>query len=93
MNPWTPNLDFARFVFDSQCVIALRMIRLAAGGKRANREAQRMIVEKGVAMAAAQMAAAAALVGGAGPSKVAKQAFGPFKRKVSRNRRRLSRGR
>jgi len=93
MNPWTFSFDLARFGLEAQSVIALRMMRLAAGGALASREAQRMIVEKSAAAVAAQMAAAAALAAGHGPAAVAARTLGPYKRAVSRNRQRLARRR
>jgi hypothetical protein len=55
--------------------MALRMMRLAAGGALATREANRMVVEKAAAIAEAQCAAAAALAGARGPSIAAKRAL------------------
>jgi hypothetical protein len=93
MNPWTYSFGWARLGLEAQSVVALRMMRLAAGGALASREAQRMIVEKGAAAVAAQMAAAAALAGGRGPGAAAARALGTYKRAVSRNRHRLTRRR
>jgi hypothetical protein len=93
MYPWTFGFDLARLGMEAQTVIALRMMRLAAGGALAGREAQRMVAEKSAAALAAQMAAAAALTGGRGPSVAIKRAYGTYKRAVSRNRQRLSRRR
>ena len=93
MDPWTYTLNLARLGFEAQHVIALRMMRLAAGGALAHREAQRMVVEKSAALMTAQMAAAAALMGGHGPRTAAARALRPYKRAVSRNRQRLSRRR
>jgi hypothetical protein len=93
MDPWTYSLNLARLGLEAQQVIALRMFRLARGGALAQREAQRMIVEKGAAFVAAQMAAAAALAGGRGAEGAAARALRPYKRAVSRNRQRLSRRR
>ena len=92
MNPWAYSLDLARLGFAAQQVVALRMLRLAAGGAVAQREAQRMILEKGAALIAAQMAAAAALAGGRSHTAAAR-ALRPYKRAVSRNRQRLVRRR
>jgi len=91
MNPWTYCLAMTRFAFEAQTVIALRMVRLAAGGALAQREAGRMVAEKAEALAKAQLAAAAALAGGRGPGRAGARAFGIYKRAVSKNRRRLSR--
>ncbi|MBV8826491.1 MAG: hypothetical protein JO084_01635 [Bradyrhizobiaceae bacterium] len=91
MNPWTYSLALTRFAIEAQTVIALRMMRLAAGGALAQREAGRMVIEKGEALAKSQMAAAAALASGGGPRAAGTRAFGTYKRAVSKNRRRLSR--
>ena len=91
MDPWTYSLNLARLGFEAQCVIALRMMRLAGGGTRARREAGRMIAEKSAALIAAQIGAGVALAGGRGPRTAAVRALRPYKRAVSRNRRRLSR--
>ena len=93
MDPWTYSLNLARLGFEAQCVIALRMMRLAGGGALARREAGRMIAEKSAALIAAQMTAAAALAGGRGPHTAAVGALRPYKRAVSRNRHRLTRRR
>src|SRR5262249_55701221 len=93
MNPWSYSLDLARLGLEAQWVIALRMMRLAAGDDLASREAQRMIVEKGAAAVGTQMAAAAALASARGPALATKRAYGTYKRAVSRNRHRLSRRR
>ncbi len=45
--------------FEAQGVIALRMLRLAAGGARAEAESSRMMTEKILAAGEAQVAAAA----------------------------------
>lgn len=91
MNAWTYSLALTRFAFEAQTVIALRMMRLAAGGALAQREAGRMVVEKGEALAKAQLAAATALASGHGLRTAGTRAFGTYKRAVSKNRRRLSR--
>jgi hypothetical protein len=90
MNPWTYSLALTRFALEAQTVIALRLLRLSAGGARARHEARRMIMEKGATLAKAQAVAAAALAGGHGPGKAGTRAFGTYKRAVSKNRRRLS---
>ena len=46
-NPWlTLSLNAIQMGFEVQSVIALRMLRLAAGGARMEAEATRMITEK-----------------------------------------------
>jgi hypothetical protein len=69
----------------------MRMMRLASGGVLAQRELQRMIAEKGLAVAEAQMAAAARIITGAGMADAARSASKVYERKVRANRRRLSR--
>jgi hypothetical protein len=77
--------------FDAQRVVALRLARIAAGGAAADVECRRMVSEKVAAYAAAQTAAAAALVTGKGLQTAATAALAPVKRAVRANHRRLSR--
>jgi hypothetical protein len=68
---------------EAQQVVALRMMKLAMGGTRAQTEAGRMVTEK----VSASMAAAATLLrGGTGDAVVAQ-----VRRRVRSNSRRLSR--
>jgi hypothetical protein len=91
-NPWLQlTLDTARLGFEAQRVIALRMLRLAAGGRSATAEAQRMVAEKVAALAEAQVAAAAAVARGGKHHTVARKMVGVYRRRVGKNRRRLSR--
>jgi hypothetical protein len=89
-NPWASLFEAAQFGWEVQCVIALRLMRLATGGAVAQREAARMISEKAAAVPMAQMAAAAALATGRKPGRAA---FKSYRSGVRRNRRRLSRKR
>jgi len=83
MKTWTKlALDAARLSAEAQSVIALRMMRLAKGGKIAESEARRMAAEKGVAFAEA----AATLASGGSLNKVVRR----VRSRVSQNRRRLS---
>jgi len=91
--PWAPWLGAATFAAEAQWVIALRLMRLAAGGAAASTEAQRMVVEKAVAAAQAQVAAATALALGRGMQAAARTAGTPYRRAVRANRRRLMRKR
>lgn len=50
--------------FEAQGVMALRMMRLAAGGARGRSEAERMVTEKIAALTEAQAAAASAAITG-----------------------------
>jgi hypothetical protein len=66
-----------------QTVMALRMLKLARGGRAAEHEAQRMVTEKGVAFAEA----AATLATGGSMNKVVRRVSS----RVRKNKRRLSR--
>jgi len=90
--------DRAQFYFrltqtawDANVVIAMRMMRLASGGALAQREMQRMVAEKGIAIAQAQAAAAPKMVTGGGIAAMQKSACDVYRRKVRANRRRLVR--
>lgn len=91
-NPW---LDFSFRAFqlgaESQAVIALRMMKLAAGGSAAAAESQLMVTEKLDAAAAAQAHMTTSLLNGTG-LQGANRAMAHYRRKVRANRRRLSRG-
>jgi hypothetical protein len=81
---WTKlALDAARLSAEAQSVIALRMMRLARGGKIAEREARRMVAEKGVAFAEA----ASTLATGGSMNKVVRR----VRSRINQNKRRLSR--
>jgi hypothetical protein len=88
---WRQWLDAGRFALDTQCVITLRMMRLAEGGPLVAAETHRMIAEKVGAVAAAQMAGALALASGKSASVAARRAMAPIRWRVRANRRRLSR--
>ena len=85
------TMQSAQLGFDAQRVIGLRMMCLAAGGSRAQTEAQRMIVEKSAALLEAQMTVATALATGRGHN-AAKTVLSGYRRKVRANHRRLMRG-
>jgi len=89
-NPWLTLGEATMLAAEAQSVIALRLARLARGGKRAQAEAARMIIEKGTAFLAAQAAAAAVLpIGGA--TLAADTVITTYRRSVRANHRRLSR--
>jgi hypothetical protein len=90
---WKMWTDGWRLGLDVQHVIALRMMRISAGGAAAHAECRRMVTEKVAAGAAAQAAAFAALVSGEGLEAATAQAMVPIRRKVRANRRRLERAR
>ena len=76
--------DTAMLMAESQEVVALRLVTLAQGGRRAEREARRMVLEKIDAAAEAGWS----LAGGAHPETI----VGTYRRHVAANRRRLTGG-
>jgi hypothetical protein len=91
-NPWLAlSLKAIQMGFEAQSVIALRMVRLAAGGARMEAEATRMITEKAAAAAEAQAVAAVAAIKGHPQHVVAGKTLKVFKKRVRANKRRLSR--
>jgi len=77
------GLETARLGYEVQTVMTLRLLKLARGGKAAEREARRMVSEKGFAAAETAMILA---TGGS-----AKKAVRRVRSRVGNNRRRLSR--
>ncbi len=91
-NPWlTLAFKTMQLGVEAQSVIALRMMRLAAGGARERAEANRMVAEKVGAFTDAQTAATAAILTGRRPKIVAGKVLNAYKKRVGANRRRLSR--
>ena len=88
-NPWLAYFQFAQAAWDANAVVALRLTRLASGGALAQREAQRMVMEKGLTFALAQMNAATTMMRGAGVAGATKSASDTYRRKLKSNRRRL----
>jgi hypothetical protein len=77
--------------FEAQSVIALRLMKLGAGGANANKEASRMIQEKITAFHEAQRTVATALFAGKGAGAAHKVVSG-YRKKVRANHKRLSGG-
>jgi hypothetical protein len=90
-NPWLAYFQIAQAAWDANVIIAMRLTRLASGGALAQREAQRMVMEKGFTFAEAQMAAATKMMRGAGIAGATKSASDIYRRKLKSNRRRLVR--
>jgi len=67
------------------------MLRMAAGGARAEAESGRMVTEKILATGEAQLAAAAAAMRGRKKHVVAGKALNVYRKRVRANKRRLSR--
>lgn len=89
-NPWL-DLAFRSFQLgaEAQTVMALRMMKLAAGGAAATTESQLMITEKIEAATTAQTHLAIGMMTGTG-AQGARRAVAHYRRKVRANRRRLS---
>jgi hypothetical protein len=76
---------------EASAVITLRSIKIAAGGSAADTEARRMVSEKIEAARALQVMALTGALGFTAPGVVDKS-LKHYRRKVSANRRRLSKG-
>jgi hypothetical protein len=87
LNGW---IEAARFGADVQHVMALRMRRLALGGPLAVTEARQMFSEKVAAFGEAQGAIMTSLAAGRSLDAAAVRAYGPYRRRVRANRRRLA---
>jgi hypothetical protein len=86
LNPW---IEAARFGADVRRVVALRMARLTRGGPLAAIEAQDMVAEKVAAFGEAHRAVVGALATGMSLEAAFARAYGPYRRRVRANRRRL----
>jgi hypothetical protein len=92
LSPWlSGGLKAWQIGLEAQGVIALRLLRLAAGGARAEAEASRMVTEKVLAAGEAQTAAAMAAMRGHKEHVIAAKALNVYGKRVRANRRRLSR--
>jgi hypothetical protein len=74
---------------ESATVIALRTLKLSQGGAAAEKEAATMVQEKIAAAAALPLMAATGALGFT-PHQAARKTLAHYRRKVSANRRRLS---
>jgi hypothetical protein len=91
-NPWFSLIfQTMQMGFEAQSVIALRMMRFAAGGPAAQTEARRMITDKVAAGVEMQAVAASAIASGQKDTVIAGKVLGVVKRRVRANKRRLSR--
>jgi hypothetical protein len=90
-NPWfCVILKTMQLGFESRNVIALRMMRLAAGGATAQTEARRVIADKIAVGIEAQAAAAASVASGHRDTGVARKVLRVVKKRVRANKRRPS---
>jgi hypothetical protein len=85
-------IEAAQFSFDVQAVIAMRLMKIAAGGRGSGTECTRMVMEKFETLIAAQTAGALALAKGKSLEAATDLAMVPFKRSVRANRLRLIHG-
>jgi hypothetical protein len=92
LNPWL-DLTFKtmQLGFDAQNVIALRMMRFAAGDAGALNEVGRMVVEKVTAGIEAQTTMASGIIMGQKDTVVADKVLRGLRKRVRANKRRLSR--
>lgn len=84
-------MQSALLIFEMQQVMALRMMRVAAGGALAPREARRMVSEKALATAQIGFAAAMSAAGGDSNITTAQGAVRGYRARVRGNYRRLTR--
>ena len=89
-HPAAAMLQAMQFAFEVQSVVALRLLRISAGGSEAAVETHRMISEKAEAVWRSQLAAGHAIASGRDSEAVAAAAFRPYRRAVKANRRRLT---
>jgi len=87
---WSLAVDTATMVADAQSVIGMRLMRLAGGGELARSEAGRMVLEKQLALAEAQVAMAAAFAKGTAHD-APRDILDNYSRRVRANHKRLSR--
>jgi hypothetical protein len=85
-------VEAAQFSLDVQAVIAMRLMKIAAGGRGSGTECTRMVMEKFQTVAAAQSAGALALAEGKSLEVATDLAMVPVKRRVRANHLRLVRG-
>ena len=79
----------ALLAFESQQVIALRMMRIAGGGAGADREMKRMFSEKAFALAELGFAAAVSMASGKSGETTALGVVRGYRKRVRDNHRRL----
>ena len=88
---WHAYIRATQAGWDANVVVAMRLMRMTAGGALAQREAQRMVSEKVTAIAEAQWAAVTKMIMGGGMAAATKSASAVYRRKVRANQRRLTR--
>ena len=92
LDPWISfSIKAWQLGFEVQSVIALRLMRMAAGGARADAEANRILSEKTAAAGEAQLAVTTAVMRGRKDHVVAGKALAVYSKPVHAKKRRLSR--
>lgn len=86
---WSNYCEALRFTYEAQVVISARLMLFASNDPSAAAEAARMISEKIVAFADAQVAAERALADGRGVYEAAEEAYSSLRRSVRANSQRL----
>jgi len=90
--PWLSLVKSGtRLAADAQQVIALRLARPATGGPKATREASLLVSEKVKTLADSQRLIVSAVARGKA-DKAGQQVLGLYRRRVSANKKRLSKG-
>jgi hypothetical protein len=84
-------VEAAQFSLDVHAVIAMRLMKIASGGRGSGTECTRMVMEKFETVAAAQTAGAFALAKGKSLEAATELAMVLVKRRVRANRLRLVR--
>jgi hypothetical protein len=91
LSPFGLLADMSRLAFESNFVIGLRMMKLAAGGQAAASEAQLMVMEKINTANALAVENAFALATGKSLHSVGKKSIAKYRMAVRANHKRLSR--
>ncbi len=86
-------MDAVKFNIEVQSVVAMRLMKIAAGGATGAAESTNMVQEKAEASVAAFTAGALALAKGGTVKAATIAAMIPVKKRVRANRKRLSGGR
>ncbi len=92
MNPLSMlalHASMTTLMIETQTVMALRLLGMAGAIPARRGENNRMVSEKGPAMAKSYAAASAAVMAGQRPDQILTAAIAPLNRKVHANRKRL----
>lgn len=92
MNPFaffTLQTQMSQLMMDTQAVMSLRIMGMSGAIPARKGENDRMIAEKGPALADAYAAGAKAMMAGNTPDQIMSAAMAPLSKKVSANRKRL----